>query len=86
MEINNRTLIWKFRVASKSKPGTFHTVDVYNTGEMKCDCIAGSMGKPCRHKDTAKNCVLSLAKNIVNLGRIKETGMQQDKITGDVEK
>lgn len=38
----------KYRVRSKSGPG-YHVVEVRSDGKMVCDCVAGSMGRPCRH-------------------------------------
>jgi len=38
----------KYRVRSKSGPG-YHVVEIKGDGSMVCDCVAGSMGRPCRH-------------------------------------
>jgi len=46
---NNPKLIWRLKVPSKSHPGTFHIVEVYDSGDMRCDCIANQMGKVCSH-------------------------------------
>lgn len=42
-------LIWRLRVPSKSKPGTFHVVEIYDSGDMRCDCWANEHGKVCSH-------------------------------------
>jgi len=46
------TKIKKFRVPSKSEPGTYRTVEVLPNGKLICDCPArvGKGRKPCRHK------------------------------------
>ncbi len=44
--------IKKFKVPSKSQPGTFRIVEVLPNGKAICDCPAsfGRGKKPCRHK------------------------------------
>ena len=37
------------KVESKSNPGHFHIVRVYESGDMDCPCFAGSTNKFCRH-------------------------------------
>jgi len=38
----------------KGKTGNY-TVEILNNGVMKCNCIAGSIGKECRHKRILRN-------------------------------
>jgi hypothetical protein len=38
-----------YRVASASRPGTVHTVNVDARGRYRCDCEAGVAGKACWH-------------------------------------
>lgn len=47
-----KILIKKIKV--KGRTGIY-LVEIYEDGKMKCDCIAGSMGKECRHKRIIKN-------------------------------
>lgn len=51
MEVNksNPKLIWRLRVPSKSHPGTFHTLEIYDSGDMRCPCWANKHGKICSH-------------------------------------
>ena len=44
--------IKKFRVKSKSEPGTYRTVKVLPNGKMYCSCpaIKGKKRKLCRHQ------------------------------------
>jgi len=46
---NNPKLIWRLRVPSKSAPGTFHVVEICDSGDMRCDCMANEFGKVCSH-------------------------------------
>jgi hypothetical protein len=38
------------RIESKSNPGHFHTVILYESGDMDCPCYAGNLSKFCDHK------------------------------------
>lgn len=42
--------IKKWRVPSRSEKGKYHTVRLLIGSELECDCIAGSYGRFCRHK------------------------------------
>jgi len=66
MVFNQPKLIWKFRVPSKSSLGKFHIVEIYENGELRCDCIAGSMNKFCRHKQIILKRLEILIKDIKN--------------------
>jgi len=48
-ETNNPKLIWRLRVPSKSHPDTFHIVEIYESGDMRCDCKYNEFGKICSH-------------------------------------
>jgi hypothetical protein len=40
----------RFRVPSKSKSGEFHLVEIWDDGEISCDCLAHLKGgRECRH-------------------------------------
>jgi len=41
--------IERYKIPSKSQPGTFHIVKHYQNGEWNCDCIAFFMGVQCKH-------------------------------------
>jgi hypothetical protein len=43
-------IVKKWRVPSKSNPGTFHVVGKTKEGELSCDCTAGGYGRFCKHK------------------------------------
>ena len=38
------------KVESKSNPGHYHIVRVYESGDMDCPCFQGRINKFCRHK------------------------------------
>jgi len=67
VDTKNPKLIWRLRVPSKSNPGTFHIVEMYETGDMRCDCWANEHGKVCSHmKKTlffSKQLVKKMEKN-----------------------
>ena len=51
-------VIKQFMIPSKSVPGDYHTVKVYEDGSMECDCIRyGAYKKTCRHIQRAKDAV-----------------------------
>ncbi len=41
---------FSYRGESKSNPGNFHSVIIYESGDIDCPCYAGSANKFCRHK------------------------------------
>ena len=49
-KILERDSISKWKVKSASKEGVFYTVRLLIDGELTCDCTAGSLKQPCRHK------------------------------------
>ena len=51
---------FSYRVESKSNPGNFHTVVVYEGGDIDCPCEAGRMNKFCRHKQETIKAVEEL--------------------------
>ena len=48
-DFNNPKLIWRFKVKSKSTPGTFYVVEIYDSGDMRGDCKYNKFEKICRH-------------------------------------
>ena len=48
---NYPNVAFTHKVESKSNPGHFHIVKIYESGDMDCPCIAGRQGKFCRHKE-----------------------------------
>ncbi len=77
----NPKLIWRLRVPSKSHPGTYHIVEIYDSGDMRCDCVAAEMGKVCRHmQDTLFYLKQLTAKLDKNYGlRIKNDNKDSEK-------
>ncbi|MFW6173504.1 MAG: hypothetical protein ACOC5T_07160 [Elusimicrobiota bacterium] len=43
-----------YQIESKNTPGKFYDVDVWDTGKIECNCIAGLMGQECSHKKELK--------------------------------
>jgi hypothetical protein len=50
-EGNYPNVSFTHKVESKSNPGHFHIVRVYENGDMDCPCVAGQMNKFCDHKE-----------------------------------
>lgn len=69
--------LFSWKVPSRSKPGTFHRVDVYDSGDMDCDCIAGQMNKFCHHKNVILATLKELVKKIIEINKLygKETSL-----------
>ncbi|XOB41775.1 MAG: hypothetical protein ACKKMS_00020 [Candidatus Nealsonbacteria bacterium] len=62
-EKNYPNISFTHKVESKSNPGHFHIVKVYEDGNIDCPCIAGVTNKFCRHKkQTIKDLVMVLKK------------------------
>ena len=38
------------RVRSHSNPSEYHIVSLFKDNKMTCDCIAGKLGRDCKHK------------------------------------
>ena len=60
---------WK--VPSKSEKGVCHNVSFSEMYGWKCDCIAGSMNRECRHKRICFNKINGLTYNGENYKRNK---------------
>jgi len=55
----------KIRVPSRSENGEFHIVEIYQNGEMKCDCpFSVFKKKDCRHIQLVKNYVIRQSKGL----------------------
>jgi len=50
MIIKGSYIVRRFKIESKSQPGTYHIVDVMSDGKLLCDCHAGFYRQPCKHK------------------------------------
>jgi ssDNA-binding Zn-finger/Zn-ribbon topoisomerase 1 len=46
-------VVFSIKIESKSQPGHFHQVKIYETGDINCPCVAGQMAKFCDHKRKA---------------------------------
>jgi hypothetical protein len=55
-----------YKVESKSQPGHFHQVKIYESGDITCPCIAGEMQKFCRHKQETIKAIEKLIEFIKN--------------------
>lgn len=53
--------VWK--VPSKSEKGIIHTVLQFNDEKFECDCYAGTIKKPCRHKRIVYNKIHNITKS-----------------------
>ena len=60
----NPKLIWNLKVPSKSNPGTFHTVEIYDSGDTRCDeeCRGYQLKQRCSHCEKAKDYIRDLVK------------------------
>lgn len=82
MENQNTKLLWKLQVPSKSEPGSHHIVEIYTSGDMRCDCYACRMGNVCNHMRKTRDRIDELADTInekypegdypTNTGKIKK--------------
>ena len=53
----------KYKVASKSEKGKFYLVEELPSGKFICNCIAGGMGRECRHVRICKNKLKGITKS-----------------------
>lgn len=62
--INEHRSAWEWQVQSKSEKGKFYNVS-YNekANKWSCDCFAGSLNKPCRHKRIVYNQLHGITKS-----------------------
>jgi hypothetical protein len=60
---NNLLSVNEWKVPSKSEKGKFHTVGRLSDGKFTCDCPAGSLNKPCRHKRIIYNQINNITKS-----------------------
>ena len=59
-------VVFSIKIESKSNPGHFHQVKIYETGDIDCPCMASGMGKFCRHKKEAITIAENLLEKIKN--------------------
>jgi hypothetical protein len=52
---NNFIAIRQEKVKSKTDENVFYTVSEYRDGKYSCDCVAGTMNRPCRHVRIIQN-------------------------------
>ena len=58
-----RVLI-RWNVPSRSEPGKNRTVEIYENGNMRCNCVAGQMTKFCHHQQVVVKELESLLEKI----------------------
>jgi len=59
-------VVISYKVESKSHPGHFHQVKVFESEDLSCPCEAGEMGRFCRHKKIMVKEVAQIINNIIN--------------------
>lgn len=58
--------LFSYKAKSRSNPGHYHIVVVYEDGSVDCPCPAGQMGKFCSHEKEMVMVVGSLMSDIKN--------------------
>ena len=57
-------IIISYKTESRSNPGHFYQVKIYESGDIYCGCMAGSMSKFCYHKRKAVDEIEKIIKKI----------------------
>lgn len=72
-----RVLI-RWNVPSRSEPGKNRTVEIYEDGSTRCNCMAGQMTKFCHHQQVALRELEGLVAKIKKENKIgnKETAVE----------
>jgi len=60
----------RYNVASRSEPGKFWTVEIYEDGSMRDNCIAGDMQKFCWHQKKAGKWLKDLVRLMEKVNNI----------------
>lgn len=59
-------IAFSYKVESKSNPGHFYQVKVYESGDVYCGCVADGMGKFCSHKQKMLLEVNALLEKVIS--------------------
>lgn len=59
-----------YKVESRSNPGHWHIVKVYESGDMDCPCVAGRQSKFCRHKQETVEALRKILKKIIEVNKL----------------
>jgi len=54
-----------FKIQSNSEPGWKYDVDVFWGGEMRCNCVRGSMKQECRHQREVSASLTPFQKSMI---------------------
>lgn len=57
-------VVIRWNVPSRSEKGKNRTVEIYESGDIRCNCIANSMGRECRHINETITYFSNLIKKI----------------------
>jgi hypothetical protein len=57
-------VVIRWNVASRSEKGKFRTVEVYENGDMRCNCFAGDLNKFCYHQQRTGKWLKELIRKI----------------------
>jgi len=71
-----------YKVESRSNPGHFYQVKIYESGDITCECMAGEMQKFCYHKQTA----LKGIERLIDSLKKKYTPKKMDRMVGKEQK
>jgi len=50
LKIKDPICLVRVKTQSRTVKGLLHTVEIYSTGDSRCSCPAGEMGKFCYHQ------------------------------------
>lgn len=72
-------VVIRHNVPSKSEPGKLRTVSIHETGDMNCNCLAGEMGKLCRHKKDTGKWLKDLVRKLQEVNNIDFDNIKEEK-------
>ncbi len=64
-------IVISYKVESRSRPGYFYQVKIYESGDIYCGCVAGDMGKFCFHKQEAIRGIKEILGKIENHPKVE---------------
>jgi hypothetical protein len=57
-------VVIRHNVASRSEKGKFRTVEIFESGDMRCNCMAGDMSKFCYHQQRTGKWLKDLVRKV----------------------
>jgi len=82
LKIKDPICLIRARVQSRTIKGLIHTVEIYSSGDSRCSCPAGEMGKFCYHQRKVYQMTQQALKELCSKHQLKtQDSSAEDKVS-----